>query len=323
MARFNRPLVSLLGIFVFALVTFGIWKLLASKQCSTIPSRGDSKEGSLSFNNQIQPILSENCYHCHGTDSGSRKGGLRLDKEADAKAVRPGHRPAIVAGHPEQSEMIRRILSEKPNEAMPPRDNHKPLKPEEIQLLKQWIKDGAHYEPHWSLVEPTRPAVPKFDKPWSENPIDSFVQARLQKEGLDPETEADPRTLIRRVTLDLTGLPPTPAEVDAFVKDPSKKHYENIVDELLSRPTFGENEGRIWLDAARYSDTVGLHVDNYRSIWPYRDWVIKAFNDNMPYDRFVTEQLAGDLLPNASDDQKIATGFLRAQETTDEGGNHP
>jgi Protein of unknown function (DUF1553)/Protein of unknown function (DUF1549)/Planctomycete cytochrome C len=275
----------------------------------------------LSFNNRIQPILSENCYHCHGTDSATRKGGLRLDKELDAKAVRPGHRPAIVAGKPEQSEMIRRILSEKPTEAMPPRESHKPLKPGEIELLKRWIKAGAHYEPHWSLVEPTRPAVPKSGKPWSENPIDSFVMERLQKEGLVPEGEADPRTLIRRVTLDLTGLPPTPDEVDSFVKDPSKEHYGKIVDELLARPTFGENQGRIWLDAARYSDTVGLHVDNYRSIWPYRDWVIKAFNDNMPYDRFVTEQLAGDLLPDPTDDQKIATGFLRAQETTDEGGS--
>jgi len=320
MVRLSRPLSLLAGIFVFAIVTFGIWKLLAGKHFSTIPARGDSKEQALSFNNQIQPILSENCYHCHGTDAASRKGGLRLDKEAEAKAVRPGHKAAIVAGHPEQSEMIRRILSEKPNEAMPPRDNHKALKPEEIELLKKWIKAGAHYEPHWSLVEPAKPALPANEKPWSDNPIDAFVQARLKKEGLAPEGEADPRTLIRRVTLDLTGLPLRPEEVDAFVRDPSRAHYEKFVDDLLSRPTFGENEGRIWLDAARYSDTVGLHVDNYRSIWPYRDWVIKAFNDNMPYDRFVTEQLAGDLLPNSSDDQKIATGFLRAQETTDEGG---
>lgn len=321
MARLNRPLAFPVGIVVFAAVTFGVWKLSSARRCTSAPVRGDSKEASLSFNNQIQPILSENCYHCHGTDSASRKGGLRLDKEADAKAVRPGHRPAIVAGHPEQSEMIRRILSEKPNEAMPPRDNHKPLKPEEVELLKQWIKAGAHYEPHWSLVEPARPPLPRIEKPWSDNPIDAFVQARLLKEGLVPEGEADPRTLIRRVTLDLTGLPPTPEEVDAFVKDPSRAHYGKIVDDLLSRPAFGENEGRVWLDAARYSDTVGLHVDNYRSIWPYRDWVIKAFNDNMPYDRFVTEQLAGDLLPNPTDDQKIATGFLRSQETTDEGGS--
>jgi hypothetical protein len=216
--------------------------------------------------------------------------------------------------------MIRRIYSNKPNEAMPPRDNHKPLKPEEIELLKEWIKAGAHYEPHWSLVKPVRPEAPKSEKPWSDNPIDAFVLARLQKEGLTPENEADPRTLIRRVTLDLTGLPPKPEEVEAFVKDPSKEHYEKIVDDLLARQTFGENEGRIWLDAARYADTVGLHIDNFRSTWPYRDWVIQAFNDNMPYDRFVTEQLAGDLLPNPTDDQKIATAFLRSQETTDEGG---
>jgi hypothetical protein len=307
---------------ILGVTAVGAWDLFGPQGFIKTPFHYKPKEAdSLSFNNKIQPILSENCYHCHGTDSAARKGGLRLDKEAEAKAVRPGHKPAIVAGHPEQSEMIRRIHSNKPNEAMPPRDDHKPLKPEEIQLLTEWIKAGAHYEPHWSLVSPVRPEVPKSEKPWSDNPIDAFVLARLQKEGLAPEAEADPRILIRRVTLDLTGLPPKPEEVEAFVKDPSKAHYEKIVDDLLSRPTFGEIEGRIWFDAARYSDTVGLHVDNYRSIWPYRDWVINSFNGNMPYDRFVTEQLAGDLLPNPSNDQKIATGFLRSQETTDEGGS--
>lgn len=322
MALPHRSIVPFLVVMILGVTAVGAWDLFGPQGFIKTPFHYKPKEAdSLSFNNKIQPILSENCYHCHGTDSAARKGGLRLDKEAEAKAVRPGHKPAIVAGHPEQSEMIRRIHSNKPNEAMPPRDDHKPLKPEEIQLLTEWIKAGAHYEPHWSLVNPVRPEVPKSEKPWSDNPIDAFVLARLQKEGLAPEAEADPRILIRRVTLDLTGLPPKPEEVEAFVKDPSKSHYEKIVDDLLSRPTFGENEGRIWLDAARYSDTVGLHVDNYRSIWPYRDWVINSFNGNMPYDRFVTEQLAGDLLPNPSNDQKIATGFLRSQETTDEGGS--
>lgn len=311
---------SILGL--LALISAGAWELFGpSGFMKTSIHRQAKDTDSLSFNNKIQPILSENCYHCHGTDSAARKGGLRLDKEAEAKAVRPGHKPAIVAGHPEQSEMIRRILSDTPNVAMPPRDNHKPLKPEDIELLTEWIKEGAHYEPHWSLVKPVRPAIPTVTQTnWGNNAIDTFVLARMEKEGLEPEAEADPRTLIRRVTLDLTGLPPKPEEVEAFVKDPSKAHYEKIVDDLLSRQTFGENEGRIWLDAARYADTVGLHIDNYRSTWPYRDWVIKAFNDNMPYDRFVTEQLAGDLLPDATDDQKIATAFLRSQETTDEGG---
>lgn len=322
MALLHRSIVPFVVVMILGVTAVGAWDLFGPQGFIKTPFHYKPREAdSLSFNNKIQPILSENCYHCHGTDSATRKGGLRLDKEAEAKAARPGHKPAIVAGHPEQSEMIRRIYSNKPNEAMPPRDNHKPLKPEEIELLKEWIKAGAHYEPHWSLVNPVRPEVPKSDKPWSDNPIDAFVLARLQREGLAPEAEADPRILIRRVTLDLTGLPPKPEEVEAFVKDPSKSHYEKIVDDLLSRPTFGENEGRIWLDAARYSDTVGLHVDNYRSIWPYRDWVINSFNGNMPYDRFVTEQLAGDLLPNPSNDQKIATGFLRSQETTDEGGS--
>ena len=321
MALLHRSIVPFVVVMILGVTAVGAWDLFGPQGFIKTPFHYKPRDAdSLSFNNKIQPILSENCYHCHGTDSGTRMAGLRLDKEAEAKAVRPGHKPAIVAGHPEQSEMLRRIYSNKPNEAMPPRDNHKPLKPEEIELLKEWIKAGAHYEPHWSLVKPVRPEAPKSEKPWSDNPIDAFVLARLQKEGLTPENEADPRTLIRRVTLDLTGLPPKPEEVEAFVKDPSKEHYEKIVDDLLSRQTFGENEGRIWLDAARYADTVGLHIDNFRSTWPYRDWVIKAFNNNMPYDRFVTEQLAGDLLPNPTDDQKIATAFLRSQETTDEGG---
>ena len=321
MALLNRTIIPFFAVMLLGLTGVGAWELFGPQGFIKTPFHYKPREAeSLSFNNKIQPILSENCYHCHGTDSASRQGGLRLDKEAEAKAVRPEHKPAIVAGHPEQSEMIRRILSDKPIEAMPPRDNHKALKPEDIETLKAWIKAGAHYEPHWSLVKPVRPEVPKSDKPWSDSPIDAFVLARLQKEGLAPEAEADPRTLIRRVTFDLTGLPPKPEEVEAFAKDPSKSHYEKIVDDLLSRQTFGENEGRLWLDAARYSDTVGLHIDNYRSIWPYRDWVIKSFNENMPYDRFVTEQLAGDLLPNSTDNQKIATGFLRCQETTDEGG---
>jgi len=325
MALINRAIIPFFAVMLYGLTGVGAWELFGPRGFIRTSTHRQSKDvDSLSFNNKIQPILSENCYHCHGTDSASRKGGLRLDKELEAKAVRPGHQPAIVAGHPEQSEMIRRILSDKPNEAMPPRDNHKPLKPQEIELLKAWIKAGAHYEPHWSLVKPLRPVPPEVaGTNWGNNPIDHFVLDRLQKENLAPEAEADPRTLIRRVTLDLTGLPPTPDEVEAFVKDSSKEHYQKIVDDLLSRPTFGENEGRIWLDAARYSDTVGLHIDNYRSIWPYRDWVIKAFNENMPYDRFVTEQLAGDLLPGSTDNQKIATGFLRSQETTDEGGSIP
>ena len=224
MALLHRSIVPFVVVMILGVTAVGAWDLFGPQGFIKTPFHYKPRDAdSLSFNNKIQPILSENCYHCHGTDSGTRMAGLRLDKEAEAKAVRPGHKPAIVAGHPEQSEMLRRIYSNKPNEAMPPRDNHKPLKPEEIELLKEWIKAGAHYEPHWSLVKPVRPEAPKSEKPWSDNPIDAFVLARLQKEGLTPENEADPRTLIRRVTLDLTGLPPKPEEVEAFVKDPSNK----------------------------------------------------------------------------------------------------
>jgi len=307
---------------VFAVTSLGAWELFGPGGFTRSSIHRSKENHAISFNERIQPILSENCYHCHGTDAAARKGGLRLDKEVEAKAVRPGHQAAIVAGHPEESEMIRRILSEKPGEAMPPRDNRKPLKPEDIDTLRQWIAEGAHYEPHWSLVKPVRPPIPLVtDTNWGVNPIDQFVLARLEKEGLAPEPEADPRTLIRRVTLDLTGLPPKPEEVEAFVKNPTRAEYEKVVDRLLASPSFGEAQGRIWLDAARYGDTHGIHIDNYRSIWPYRDWVINAFNSNQPFNSFLTEQLAGDLLPGSTDKQKIATGFLRCQVTTGEGGS--
>jgi len=219
---------------------------------------------------------------------------------------------------------VRRITSTDPDTVMPPPETHKTLEPLQIALLERWIKDGAPYQPHWAFIKPERPTPPdvrQADR--TRNPIDRFVLARLEDEGLKPNPEADRRTLIRRVTLDLTGLPPTPEEVEAFARDESKDAYEALVDGLLSRPSYGEHRARYWLDSVRYADTHGYHFDNYRSIWPYRDWVIGAFNANQPFDQFTRDQIAGDMLPKATRDQRIATGYIRAGMSTNEGGTIP
>jgi hypothetical protein len=272
------------------------------------------------FNTHIRPILSENCFTCHGPDSAARKARLRLDHFEDATAPRPDSRPAIVPGKPEESEVIARIFATD-DDLMPPEKSHKVLTPEQKELLKRWIADGAAYQQHWSLLAPQRPPPPKVRKgKWPRNPIDNFVLARLEAEKLKPAPEADRRTLARRLSLDLTGLPPAPAEVEAFVKDKSPDAYEKLVDKFLASPHWGEHRGRYWLDAARYGDTHGIHIDNFREIWAYRDWVIHALNTNMPFDQFTVEQLAGDLLPSPTLEQKIASGFNRCNITTSEGG---
>jgi hypothetical protein len=276
----------------------------------------------IDFNRQIRPILSENCFACHGPDEKQRKAKLRFDsKEGALGKLRDGSY-AIVPGKIAESELVRRITAEDPGEIMPPPKSGKKLKPEQIALLKEWIAQGAPWSSHWAFIPPQRPAVPTVRKQeWVRNPIDAFILAKLEAAGLTPSPEADRTTLIRRVTLDLTGLPPAPAEVDAFLSDSSPNAYEKVVDRLLRSPRYGEHMARYWLDAARYGDTHGLHLDNYREIWPYREWVIKAFNANKPYDRFVVEQLAGDLLPDAKLDQIIATGFNRCHVSTSEGGS--
>ncbi len=280
----------------------------------------------LSFNERVQPVLAENCYACHGADPGSREAELRLDRAEYAFAPRKEGGPAIVPGRPDKSPLVQRIESTDDNERMPPPSSHKTLKPEQIALLRQWVAGGAEYEEHWSFIAPTRPAAPAIAgtaRGVARNPIDAFVFARLAKEGLEPSPEADRRSLIRRVTLDLTGIVPTPKEVAAFVADQSPDAYEKLVDRLLASPRHGEHRARYWLDYARYADTHGLHFDNYRSIWPYRDYVIRAFNANKPFDQFVREQLAGDLLPARTFDELIATGFVRSNVTTNEGGTIP
>lgn len=273
-------------------------------------------DGKLQYNRDIRPILVENCFACHGADSAARKADLRLDQRE--AAVEFG---AIDPGKPDASALVERVLSDDADVVMPPPATKKRLTATQKEKLKQWIAEGAEYEPHWSLIAPTRPAPPAVkDKSWGKQAIDAFVLAKLEAAGLTPAAEADQRTLARRLSLDLTGLPPEPALVEEFVNDKDAKAYERFVDRLLESPQWGEHRGRYWLDAARYADTHGIHFDNYREIWAYRDWVIGALNQNMPFDQFTIEQLAGDLLPNASLEQQIATGFVRCNITTNEGG---
>jgi hypothetical protein len=281
----------------------------------------------IDFNQDVQPILATRCFSCHGPDPEMRKAGLRLDLEEAAMRKRPGHPDAIVPGRPEQSELIRRIESKDPHHLMPQSSDGpaRPMKPEEIAVLKEWITEGAVYRPHWAFEKPVRPAVPIVadGAGWEKNPIDAFVLARMEKEGLHRSHEADKATLIRRVTLDLTGLLPTPAEVKAFESDNSPQAYERLVDGLLARPAYGEQRARYWLDYARYADTYGLHYDNSKDIWPWRDYVIRSFNNNKPFDQFAMEQIAGDMLPAKNLDPLIASGYVRLGLSSNEGGTIP
>jgi hypothetical protein len=273
-------------------------------------------ERALEYNRDIRPILAENCFACHGPDSASRKAGLRLDQREGAVKAK-----AIIPGNPAESALIARINSADAEEHMPPAQTNKKLTPAEKEALKKWIAAGAEYQPHWSLLAPKRPALPAVkNAAWVRNPIDRFILADLEKLGLQPAAEAERRTLARRLSLDLTGLPPAPADVDAFVNDKSPDYYEKFVDKLLGSPHWGEHRGRYWLDVARYGDTHGIHIDNFREIWAYRDWVISAFNRNEKFDQFTIDQLAGDLVPGRTLDQQIASGFNRCNITTSEGG---
>jgi mono/diheme cytochrome c family protein len=287
--------------------------------------RSDGKAASapLDFNRDIRPILSDRCILCHGPDSKARASALRLDTREGATADLGGY-AAIVPGQPDKSELVRRITSRDPGEAMPPPKSGKKLTAREVELLRRWIAEGAAYERHWAFVPPRRPAVPDVkDAAWCRNEIDRFILARLEREGLKPSPEADRETLLRRLTLDLVGLPPSPAELDAFLADRSPDAYEKQVERLLASPHYGERWGRLWLDAARYADSDGYEKDKQREVWFYRDWVIAALNRDLPYDRFIVEQIAGDLLPGATQDQIVATGFLRNSMINEEGGVDP
>ena len=276
----------------------------------------------IDFSRDIRPILSDKCYACHGPDEKQRSGGFRLDVKASAFGKAESEETVIVPGKPADSELVRRITSTDDDLRMPPADSTKSLTIEEIELLSRWIAQGASWQEHWAFLPPIQAELPPVSGPgWCRTEIDHFVLARLDAEKLSPNDRASRETLIRRATFDLTGLPPTLAEVDAFLADKSSNAFEKVVDRLLKSPHYGEHMAHYWLDVARYGDTHGLHLDNYREMWAYRDWVVKAFNRNMPFDQFTIEQLAGDLLENATDDQLVATGFNRCHVTTSEGGS--
>ena len=290
---------------------------------ATLPlaARGELQP-SIDFNRDIRPILSENCYTCHGPDTNKRKAELRLDQKESAFGKAESGETPITPGVPEKSEVIRRITTEDKDDVMPPPKEHKKLKPAQVELLRSWIKTGAKWDGHWAF-QPVKAVVPPESqkaKGQSLKPIDAFVAARLEKEGLWFSSEAEKATLIRRASLDLTGLPPSLTEVDSFLKDAAPDAYEKIIDRLLASPHFGERLAVPWLDLARYGDTSGYHNDSLRDMWLWREWVIKAFNANMPFSQFTIEQLAGDLLPGATIEQQVASGFHRNVMTSDEGG---
>jgi hypothetical protein len=293
--------------------------IVLTAAASTPPAPGQAAPAAtaISFNRDIRPILANNCFACHGPDEKHRETKFHFDTEDGAYAKRG----VIVPGKPADSLLVQRITNPDPDEHMPPPDSGHSLTDRQIGLLRRWIDEGAKWDTHWAYVPPKRVEPPTVSRPeWVRNPIDQFILARLDREGLQPSVEADKVTLLRRVTYDLTGLPPTPAEVDAFLADKSPDAYERRVDALLRSPHYGERMAVPWLDAARYADTHGYHIDSLRTMWPWRDWVIAAFNRNMPFDEFTIEQLAGDLLPDATKDQTIASGFNRNHMINFEGG---
>ncbi len=298
-------------------VLFAAWAVCATARAEDLPSE-------VHFNRDIRPILSNTCFACHGPDEGQRDSDLRFDLEDVAFGELESGLRAIVPGDLKNSEMYRRLTTDDADEQMPPADFNKHLNERQVALIKKWIEDGAKWEPHWSQVRPHRGDVPAAVAEWKPvNPIDHFVQARLKDEGIAPTGEADKRTLIRRLYFDLIGLPPSPEEVAAFENDNSPDAYEKVVDRLLNSEHFGERMAVWWLDLVRYADSIGYHSDTARDVWMYRDWVIDSFNENKPFDEFTVEQLAGDLLPDPTNQNKIASGYNRLLQTTEEGGAQP
>jgi len=319
----NRPargLILKLSVLLFAPLFFSY-----AMRGVTVRAVQDSAAASqLEFNRDIRPILADRCWICHGPDAAAKKIKLRLDSEDAATADLGGGRRAIVPSDVEQSQLVRRITASDEMTRMPPVDSGHKLTQAEIDLLVEWVRQGARWRRHWAFITPIRPEAPKIkNRDWPKNAIDHFVLERLEREGMEPSPEADRATLIRRASLDLTGLPPTVKEIDDFLDDESPNAYEKVVDRLLASPRYGERMATRWLDGARYADTNGYQIDGDRSAWRWRDWVIEAFNRNKPFDQFIVEQLAGDLLPNATLDQKIATAFNRNHRINAEGGVVP
>lgn len=298
--------------------------LVACLLLPLIPTIAHSQQGRpepVDFNRDVRTILSNKCFQCHGPDPNSRKAELRFDKPGKTELA------LLSPGKPENSDLLQRVTSDDPREVMPPPKSGKKLTPREIETLTAWIKDGAKYATHWSYVKPVRPPVPALSggptaSEWGKTPVDAFIYDRLRREHLTPQPEADKFALVRRIALDLTGLPPSPEDVEAFIADTSPAAYEKLVDRLLARPAYGEHWARLWLDLARYADSAGYADDPLRTIWKYRDWVITAFNANMPFDQFTIEQLAGDLLPSPTANQLVATAFHRNTMTNNEGGTN-
>jgi hypothetical protein len=309
---------------IIACVVIGIAVIIAWLTGTNQLSSASGNE--ISYNYQVRPILSDKCFACHGPDKNKQEAGLRLDIEASAKALLRETKGAyaIVAGKPEKSEMIKRITSTDPSYQMPTPASHLGvLNKDEIEILTKWVKQGAKYEKHWAFVLPKKVTLPQIEEGWAKNEIDYFISAKLKQHQLKASEEASKEQLLKRLSLDLTGLPPSLALQKTFSADNSEKAYEKVIDQLLAMPQFGEKMALHWLDVSRYADSYGYQDDDYRSQWPYRDWVIHAFNSNMPYDRFITWQLAGDLLPNAGKEQLLATAFLRNHKITEEGGVIP
>ncbi len=300
--------------------------VVALAECCLSPAHASEPQRieRLSFNRDIRPILSDKCFACHGPDAAAREAGLRLDTSDDGAGFQGGY-SVIEPGDAEASELVERITSDDPDIVMPPPEVKHPLSNDEKAMLARWIEQGAEYQAHWSYMPITKPDLPEnalsgASDAWSRNAIDRFVLAKLIAQGIEPAPEASRVMWLRRVTQDLTGLPPTVEAIDAFEADDSPDAYEKVVDQLLASDDYAERMALVWLDNARYADSNGFQFDNARKMWPWRDWVIAAFKQNMPYDQFITEQLAGDLLPNATDDQRVATGFNRNHPTTIEGG---
>ena len=298
--------------------TIPLLLLLAFSAADLFGADGAAKP--VSFVRDVRPLLARNCFACHGPDDKHREAELRLDTREGVLAEHEG-RHAVVPSDLAKSELVRRITSSDPGEQMPPPDSGKKLTAEQIEILKRWVAEGAPWGSHWSFEKPSRPELPAVkDAAWPKTDLDRFVLARLEREGLAPSPEADRHTLARRVAFDLTGLPPDPALVAKFVSDPSPAAYEALVDELLKSPALGERWARMWLDLARFADTKGYEKDLARTMWRYRDWVIEAYNRDLPFDQFTREQLAGDLLPTATTEQRLATAFHRNTMVNDEGG---
>ena len=302
---------------------FGQWLLIAAIAFACASGRAADQASSVNFARDVRPILANNCFHCHGPDAAERKADLRLDIWESAGDLH-GAQAVIDSKNPDKSELLKRITTEDADEHMPPADSGKMLRPDQVKILQQWVKGGGKYEQHWAFVAPKRPEVPTVkNQAWVRNPIDAFVLARLEHEGLEPTPSANSNTLLRRMSLDLVGLPPSLDELAAFERDGGERAYQREIERLLASPHYGERWGRIWLDVARYADSDGFEKDKPRFVWMYRDWVINALNQDMPYNEFVIEQIAGDLLPHPTQDQMVATGFLRNSMINEEGGIDP